>query len=832
MAIKNKWSLSEWLNFQPRQNEFLQSCFQYKYNLYGGAKGPGKLLAIDTPIPTPDGWKRIVDLLPGDTVFGSDGQTCTVQWCSIPEVDKTYDLYFSDGSVMRAGASHQWITETKADRDKSRKRNEEYRKRRRETRPLDGTGSKPWLSNLNANRVQVYKDIPKPTIKTTQEIVDTLHPKPGESNHAILTCGPLELPERELLVDPYVFGAWLGDGSKSGSIIIGADQEIFDEIEKAGFTVNQHKHPQSHGIPGLITKLKDMGVFRHKHIPLQYLRASIKQRLALLQGLMDTDGTCDTRGTCSFTNTNKELVDGVFELMVSLGIKVTIREGIAKLYGKDCGAVYDMCFITDLPVFRLKRKLERQKVSGFNGVHKRRYIVSAIEVTPALMCCIEVDSPDHTYLAGRSMIPTHNSYALRGILVALHLYWAGLGIRGVTTALICQTYKQLQDRHIAKMREWPEDMGRVFTGQLGLGFYFTDPFGGGAILLRNLEQDKAGGEKSSRYKSAEFAAIAVDELTETEQRKTFDNLRSSLRFPGVEHTVFLAATNPDGPGLEWVRELWIEHKFPPEYIEAGINREFNFVPALPQDNKYLSKEYWDDLKSQDKETQEAWLKGNWYVFSGRAFKEFRPETHVIPLEEIPEGWVRFTGHDYGLSAPFCCLWGAKDLSTGRVVVYKELYEILSNDRLQAKKILYMSEDKERYIKRWADPHFWDNKSDTSGSLVSAAKIYGQNGVFLSRANNDRSAGKRQIMRLLSNLGDGKPGLMVMESCPHLISQLMKAIHDPKNPEDIYTSNHYADHAIDALRYLLSGESDLIKKPRNLKAISQSVFANKALSGYM
>ena len=338
-------------------------------------------------------------------------------------------------------------------------------------------------------------------------------------------------------------------------------------------------------------------------------------------------------------------------------------------------------------------------------------------------------------------------------------------------------------------------MGRLMTGQLGLGFYFTEAFGGGVICLRNLEQDRYGGEKSSRYKSAEFAAVAVDELTEVEQRKTFDNLRSSMRFPGVDHTVFMAATNPDGPGLEWVRELWIEKKFPQEYIDAGIDKEFNFVPALPTDNKYLSKDYWNDLRSQDKETQKAWLEGNWYVFSGRAFKSFTIETHVIPVEEVPAVWVRKSAHDYGISAPYCALWGAKDLSTGRLVVYKELYEVLANDRLQAKKILYMSDDKERFIRRWADPHFWDNRSDTSGEQVSAAKIYAQNHVYLSKGNNDRSAGKRQILRMLEPLPDGRPGLMVMENCTHLITQLLKAIHDPKNAEDVYTSRHYEDHCL-------------------------------------
>ena len=363
-----KWS--ELFVPTPKQKVALDAIARSEYVLYGGARGGSKLLALNTPIPTPDGWSTMEEIQVGDMVFDKDGKECNVIAISDLEYDKTYNLYFSDGSVITCGAGHQWITETKSDRVKLFHRTDEFRKRRRETRPSRGTGKKPWLSKLNSEREHKYLCAPILESKSTQEIVDTLTVQGDrEKNHAILTCAPLDLPEKDLPIDSYVLGAWLGDGTSTQGAITGIDDEILDEIRSAGYSITNRSDHDSHGILGLQIQLRQLGVLGNKHIPAEYLRASIPQRLALLQGLMDTDGTCDRKdGGCSFTNTNKRLAEGFYELVTSLGIKTNMREGRAKLYEKDCGAVYDMGFFTSLPVFRLPRKLALQKTDGFNGV--------------------------------------------------------------------------------------------------------------------------------------------------------------------------------------------------------------------------------------------------------------------------------------------------------------------------------------------------------------------------------------------------------------------------------------------------------------------------------
>lgn len=411
------------------------------------------------------------------------------------------------------------------------------------------------------------------------------------------------------------------------------------------------------------------------------------------------------------------------------------------------------------------------------------------------------------------------SYALRGNLVALHLMWAGMGYKNVKSGLFCESYTSLQDRHMAVMEYWPSEMGELRRdSKAGLGFFFTPLFGGGAILLRNITQAGTMKNASSRYKSAEFAAIAIDELTEIAERKTMEILVSSLRWPGISDTKFLAATNPDGIGMEWVRELWIEHKYPTTYKKAGIDKQFYFVPALPKDNQYLDKTYWEDLRAQDPDIQKAWIEGDWYVFSGRAFKHFDREVHVVDYFKPPDTWNKWTSHDYGLSAPYVALWFAKDPETGRIVVYKELQEVLESDALQARKIVTECEERELYGRHWADPHFWDSRPDSSniGMLTSAADVYRSEGLYLTKGNNDRQSGKRTISSLLMNLPDGRPGLIITKNCRNVIRNLSNLQHDPSNPEDVYTTNKADDHAYDALRYGLSGEGMLAPKKKPVK----------------
>ena len=164
-----------------------------------------------------------------------------------------------------------------------------------------------------------------------------------------------------------------------------------------------------------MTCLRDLGVFQKKHIPRSYLRASISQRLALLQGLMDTDGHCTKRGRLEFSTSNERIRDGVYELIMSLGMKATVyvsdRAAGFRKYAKQHYRISFLAYF-DLPVFRLHRKLQRQKpiddtCPWMETVRRRIESIDPTESVPVR--CIEVDSASHLCLAGRSMVPTHNT---------------------------------------------------------------------------------------------------------------------------------------------------------------------------------------------------------------------------------------------------------------------------------------------------------------------------------------------------------------------------------------------------------------------------------------
>jgi replicative DNA helicase len=170
-------------------------------------------------------------------------------------------------------------------------------------------------------------------------------------------------------------------------------------------------------MPSLQSQLRGLGVLGRKHIPRQYLEASPDQRLALLQGLMDTDGHISNVGYAEFCTTNAALAGGVQELVRSLGIVAFRREDRARLLGVDMGPRYRIGFKTDKPVFRLRRKLERLRQVGANWPSKTRRIVGVTPTPSVPVRCIQVDSENHLYLAGRACIPTHNtSWCLNVIL--------------------------------------------------------------------------------------------------------------------------------------------------------------------------------------------------------------------------------------------------------------------------------------------------------------------------------------------------------------------------------------------------------------------------------
>lgn len=385
------------ISLHPKQMEVYRSKARFRVVVAG--RRWGKALALDTPIPTPDGWTTMGELTDGATVFDENGKPCRVTYAHDIMLGRPcYEIEFSDGSKVVADAEHLWSTWDKSARKNSRRN------------PNGGHG---------------------PKIVTTQQIAETLTVgRKGEFNHSIPCAKPVEYGETDLLIDPYILGAWLGDGSTACARLACGDEDVDHFVaqvrEIVGIEPNIKRYRTAWEVrlssghscsAGIQAKLRTLGVLGNKHLPKIYLTASVKQRMALLQGLMDTDGSCyQAAGNCEFTSARKELAVGVMELVQSLGIKATMNEGVAKLSGRAISAKYRIKFSTDLPVFRLRRKLNRlPKERKLRIDH--RFVVAARPIESVPVRCITVDSPNHLYLCTKAFIPTHNTALSRTLLI-------------------------------------------------------------------------------------------------------------------------------------------------------------------------------------------------------------------------------------------------------------------------------------------------------------------------------------------------------------------------------------------------------------------------------
>jgi phage terminase large subunit len=386
------------------------------------------------------------------------------------------------------------------------------------------------------------------------------------------------------------------------------------------------------------------------------------------------------------------------------------------------------------------------------------------------------------------------SYWLRWYLLRFLLLCNAHGLRNVQVGLFCEDYPVLRDRQISKIRaEFPRSLGRVKSTQTnGLGFYLNNEMG--VILLRNLDDP-------SKYLGAEMAAIAVDQL-ERNAEPTFNQLRGSLRWPGIRNTRFIATANPGGIGHHFVKRLWIDRDYPEEM--QPIADRFAFVPASPHDNPHLDSAYWEMLATLPEELRRAWLEGDWEAFEGQAFKAYRKERHVCAAFAIPAHWPRWRAIDWGHDNPMCCLWLTKDPDTGRVIAFRELYETDLTDRQQARKVKELTGEK--IMATFSDPSMWTKKT-FEDRTYSTADEYAAEGVPLTKADNNRMQGKRKVDTLLEDLDDGFPGLMIFENCRNLIRTLPALPHDKVQVEDVDTKAE--DHAYDALRY---GLTQIVPRP--------------------
>jgi phage terminase large subunit len=396
--------------------------------------------------------------------------------------------------------------------------------------------------------------------------------------------------------------------------------------------------------------------------------------------------------------------------------------------------------------------------------------------------------------------------------------YAQTRLRNVRVGLFCEDYPALRDRHISKLEtEMPAWLG--FWHDSAKEFRLDAGLGGGVIAFRNLDDP-------SKYQSAEFAAIGVDELTKNAEVGLLHTLRGSLRWPGLDHTPFIAGTNPGGPGHAWVKQLWIDRAFPEELLP--IAHRFAFVRALATDNPHNGRVYLQTLETLPEALRKAWLEGSWDAFEGQYFAEWRHELHTCQPFVPPEYWEVEAGMDWGYAPhPAAVVWAAFD-PFGRPWAYKELVIGETAPRRLAEMIAERctTEVERRMIIR-GDTQMWTPQPDRGVSIAQEMNDRWAElglGIVLVQANKDRLNG---WMRLHQHLdprrpnpaapGTPAPWLRVCTAdpsrglgCPILIGSLPALQHDKKGTGDAAKGG--PDHAPDALRYLLMGRPPLSEIP--------------------
>jgi replicative DNA helicase len=349
----------------------------------------GKALALETLLPTPTGWTTMGEIRVGDRLVGDDGRPTTVT--AVTEVLRgrpCYEVEFSDGAVIVADAEHGWLTDTRASRRSAH------------------------AARVGADRGRRQRIFP--AVRTTEEIARTLRVETLSDrrlNHSVGNPAPMQRPEASLLLPPYTLGVWLGDGHSAGARYTSADPEIAVYIEAEALLVRPCSDG-SHALHGTVPAvLRTLGVLGDKHIPRDYLRASEDQRRALLAGLLDTAGTVTPTGSVQFSATSRRLAMDVRELVATLGYKSGLTTKRVRGRSGSSSTAYTITFSSNDDVFRLERRrlAHKQRRSGRETKTGYRYIVDVRPIASVPVRCVEVDNRSRLYLAGPTMVPTHNS---------------------------------------------------------------------------------------------------------------------------------------------------------------------------------------------------------------------------------------------------------------------------------------------------------------------------------------------------------------------------------------------------------------------------------------
>lgn len=376
------------------------------------------------------------------------------------------------------------------------------------------------------------------------------------------------------------------------------------------------------------------------------------------------------------------------------------------------------------------------------------------------------------------------SWAMRMKMVLLAVNYEGINI-----LLLRRTLGELRENHILPLQKLLSGIAEYRESQKE--FRFTN---GSRIKLGYCD----GESDVLQYQGQSYEVIGMEEATHFTyfqfQCLTECNRASGSMKEPFSPRMFLTA-NPGGVGHDWFKRLFVDR----QYRGNEKAENYAFIRSLVFDNAYIMEnnpEYVETLMALPEKRRAAMLYGDWNSFEGAFFPEFCEEVHLCAPFDIPQSWQRFRALDYGLDMT-ACLWFAVS-STGRVYVYRELYEsgLLLSEAAARIKDATPRQESIRYTV--ASPDLWNRRQESGKSgaeIMTAAGLTG-----LKKAQNERINGWRIVREYLKDGEDGKSALCIFRGCDNLIRCLPLLRFDNNVREDAADTPHEITHAPEALRY--------------------------------
>lgn len=381
------------------------------------------------------------------------------------------------------------------------------------------------------------------------------------------------------------------------------------------------------------------------------------------------------------------------------------------------------------------------------------------------------------------------SFVARIKAILLALYYPGIQI-----LLLRRTLNELRENHVMPLQKELKCKQKEKIAQYKSQEKVFDFPNGSRIILGYCDNEA----DVLQYQGQAYEAIFIEEATHFTEFQ-FNCLKESNRLSGqcrkqIKPRMYLTC-NPGGVGHTWVKRLFIDRDF----SENEDPKEYKFIPALVYENEYIMKNdpnYVKALESLPEDRRRAMLYGDWDIFEGQFFTEFKRNIHIIEPFEIPKDWYVYFVIDYGLDK-LAGYWIAVDYNSN-AYVFREVYEsnlLVSEARDKIKEMT--NESIYLYL---APPDLWNRHKETG---KSTADIFAEGGIDLYKTNNDRIQGWLQMKEWLKPYKDEQgyvtAKLKIFNTCKNLIRCLPQIQHDTKKVGDIANEPHELTHSVDAIR---------------------------------